>query len=124
MEMTYDGMLVMPSSYAVMDEEEMTYAEGGWRIDVKWWGYNVYLTHSERVKLTDGQIVAGLATALLSLGAMTAVIGALCSYIWNHDDGYGTRIRMTGHGATSFITGAFALKKSQASYAKKNKICW
>lgn len=29
MEMTYDGMLVMPSSYAVMDEEEMTYAEGG-----------------------------------------------------------------------------------------------
>ncbi len=29
MEMTYDGMLVMPSSYAVMDEEEMTYVEGG-----------------------------------------------------------------------------------------------
>ena len=31
MEMNYDGMLVMPSSYAVMDEEEMTYvAGGGW----------------------------------------------------------------------------------------------
>ena len=29
MEMTYDGMSVMPSSYAVMDEEEMTYVEGG-----------------------------------------------------------------------------------------------
>ncbi|MCM1499741.1 MAG: hypothetical protein NC124_14865 [Clostridium sp.] len=29
MEMCYDGALVMPSSYAVMDEEEMTYVEGG-----------------------------------------------------------------------------------------------
>ena len=29
MEMTYDGLLVMPSSYAVMDEEEMMYVEGG-----------------------------------------------------------------------------------------------
>lgn len=29
MEMCYDGALVMPSSYAVMDNEEMTYVEGG-----------------------------------------------------------------------------------------------
>lgn len=29
MEMCYDGALVMPSSFAVMDEEEMTYVEGG-----------------------------------------------------------------------------------------------
>lgn len=29
MEMCYDGALVMPSSYAVMDEEEMQYLEGG-----------------------------------------------------------------------------------------------
>ena len=29
MEMCYDGTLVLPSSYAVMDEEEMTYVEGG-----------------------------------------------------------------------------------------------
>ena len=27
--MTYNGALVMPSSYAVMNEEEMTYVEGG-----------------------------------------------------------------------------------------------
>ncbi|MBE5964287.1 MAG: hypothetical protein E7252_05050 [Lachnospira sp.] len=27
--MCYDGALVMPSSYAVMSEEEMTYVEGG-----------------------------------------------------------------------------------------------
>lgn len=30
MEMCYDGALVMPSNYAVMNEEEMTYVEGGW----------------------------------------------------------------------------------------------
>ena len=29
MEMTYGGALVMPSSYAMMDEEEMMYVEGG-----------------------------------------------------------------------------------------------
>ena len=29
MELCYDGALVLPSSYAVMDEEEMTYTEGG-----------------------------------------------------------------------------------------------
>lgn len=29
MEMCYDGALVMPSSYAMMTEDEMTYVEGG-----------------------------------------------------------------------------------------------
>ena len=29
MEMCYDGALVMPSNYAVMDEDEMSYVEGG-----------------------------------------------------------------------------------------------
>lgn len=29
MEMCYNGAMVMPSSYAVMDQEEMTYIEGG-----------------------------------------------------------------------------------------------
>ena len=29
MAMCYDGALVLPSSYAVMDEEEMCYTEGG-----------------------------------------------------------------------------------------------
>ena len=36
MEMCYDGALVMPSNYAMMDEEEMMYVEGG-----KWSGRQV-----------------------------------------------------------------------------------
>lgn len=35
MEMYYDGTLVMPKNYSVMDEEEMTYVEGGGTIKIK-----------------------------------------------------------------------------------------
>ena len=35
MEMCYDGALVMPCSYAVMSEDEMTYVEGGAYYEVK-----------------------------------------------------------------------------------------
>lgn len=35
MEMCYDGALVMPSSYAVMDQDEMTYVDGGFYIPRK-----------------------------------------------------------------------------------------
>ena len=35
MEMMYDGMLTMPSNYAVMADEEMTYVEGGVSLPVK-----------------------------------------------------------------------------------------
>ena len=37
MEMCYEGALVMPSSYAVMNEEEMTYVEGGNTIGYRCW---------------------------------------------------------------------------------------
>ena len=29
MDMCYDGALVLPSSYAIMEQEEMTYFDGG-----------------------------------------------------------------------------------------------
>ena len=35
MEMCHDGALVMPSSYVVMDDEEMMYVEGGISFTVK-----------------------------------------------------------------------------------------
>lgn len=35
MDMYYDGALVMPSNYAVMNEEEMTYVEGGGTVKLK-----------------------------------------------------------------------------------------
>ncbi len=36
MDMCYDGTLVMPSSYAVMDEDEMSYVEGGKPRSTNW----------------------------------------------------------------------------------------
>lgn len=33
MEMCYDGALVMPKSYALMNEDEMTYVDGGYYLD-------------------------------------------------------------------------------------------
>lgn len=43
MEMCYDGALVMPSSYAVMSEDEMTYVDGGGSVntDVLAWVIDV-----------------------------------------------------------------------------------
>lgn len=38
MEMCYDGALVMPSNYAVLDEDEMMYTEGGLDLSAKWVG--------------------------------------------------------------------------------------
>lgn len=35
MEMTYDGALVMPSNFTLMNEEEMTYLEGGGTFTLK-----------------------------------------------------------------------------------------
>lgn len=120
MEMCYDGTLVMPSSYAVMDEEEMTYVEGGWCIENKWWGYNIYLTHKERQLLSTGQAIAGLATA----GVGTAIIGAFATIVANYDNGYGVKIRMLGPlkiGAS--FAGVVSLTKSQQkSFAKRNSV--
>ncbi len=41
MEMCYDGALVMPSNYVVMDEEEMTYVEGGKVRSTNWISYPI-----------------------------------------------------------------------------------
>ena len=40
MEMSYGGTLVMPKSYAVMDQEEMCYVEGGLHLGKHKWNKN------------------------------------------------------------------------------------
>ena len=47
MVMTYDGALVMPSSYAVMEQEEMTYAR------------DVYKSAANGAYIADGGDTAG-----------------------------------------------------------------
>ena len=123
MEMCYDGTLVMPSSYAIMNEEEMTYLEGGWCLERQWWGYNIYLTHNERVKLTSGQTIAALVAGLSSMGLAAAVIGAAGTLIWNYDEGHGVRIRLTGLGKNAVMTGIWSLDaNTEKKMAKKNRV--
>ena len=68
MEMCYDGALVMPSSYAVMDKEEMTYLEGG-----KFYGVNLTAKQCGDVATTLG--VLGLSFTVTSL--LAGVIGLI-----------------------------------------------
>ena len=44
MEMCYDGALVMPKNYAVVNEEEMTYVDGGISAKVRWYGADIHFT--------------------------------------------------------------------------------
>lgn len=124
MEICYDGTLVMPSSYAVMDEEEMTYVEGGWCIENKLWGYNIYLTHKERQLLSAGQTIAGIASGLASFGVGTAILGAFANIVANYDNGYGVKIRMLGPlKIAAVFAGVVPLTKSQQkSFAKRNDV--
>ncbi len=55
--MCYDDVLVMPNNYEVMDEEEMTYVDGGARIKV-----NLTLTFTDN--LCKAAYSAGVASYL------------------------------------------------------------
>lgn len=62
---------------------------------------------------------------IASYGVGSLIIGTVASIIWNYDDGYGVRIRMTGLKANAICTGVYALtKKQQKNIASKNKIIW
>ena len=70
-EMCYNGILVMPDSYVVIDEEEMTYVEGGAF-------YGVNLSADMCKQLADGlnvnAIIIGTLGTVLSL--LTLIPGA------------------------------------------------
>lgn len=58
MEMCYDGALVMPNNFAVVNEEEMTYVDGGF-----------YLNNTQCNKVMFYSLAAlGLGSAALKLG--------------------------------------------------------
>ena len=70
MEMCYDGTLVMPSSYAVMDEEEMTYVEWGIKFSKTLTGYKITLSARN-----CGDLVALAAAGSVSMSTVSAVLG-------------------------------------------------
>lgn len=83
MEMCYDGTLVMPSSYAVMSEEEMTYVEGGSWSSYTGWDAIAQLTVIAGCAYTTGaamkkvgaSILATASTAIGLIAAVSLVVG-------------------------------------------------
>lgn len=82
MEMCYDGALVMPSNYAVMCEDEMTYVEGGVKAqrymtagDAE---YELKLNANFYTAIAGGAAVGGAVTSITGIGlvAILAVGGA------------------------------------------------
>lgn len=85
MDMCYDGALVMPSNYAVMSNDEMTYVEGGGAFSLEgalkyvgnlvlgnlvWWALK---TAAKKV----GAWAALNAAAIVSIGSRVVAIGIL-----------------------------------------------
>lgn len=66
MEMTYDGTLVMPSSYAVMDEDEMMYCDGG-----------IYFSNSQVRRGVFAFISAYTINPILVAGAVSKFAGVV-----------------------------------------------
>lgn len=88
MDLRYDGALVLPSSYAIMDEEEMTYVEGGAKRVIA----SYTATQCSRMAaiaciaggivtaIAGGATVVSAVATVLSCGA-TAAITAICAGI-------------------------------------------
>ena len=82
MEMCYDGALVMPSSYAVMGEEEMTYIQGGW-VKKSYEGANGWAAAAalvacgSAISAFTGMVTTIVWTACIAGGPLTWVCGAM-----------------------------------------------
>ncbi len=71
MDMCYDGALIMPSNYAVMDEEEMIYVEGGVSVKKTSMGYKVVLSAQD-----CGDLAALAAGGSATMATVSGVLGA------------------------------------------------
>ena len=89
MEMCYDGALVMPSSYAVMDEEEMTYVEGGFYINS-----NKCATMATYISMLTG--VAQTALTVMALGTLAMKIADKAVPIVNKLTGLNFGVKVIG----------------------------
>lgn len=95
MEMCYNGALMMPSSYAMMDEEEMMYVDGGWSGSVfaanLKGAYNNYKT-AKKALLAGG----------LTLGAIAKTASSTVTAIYMS---YGAAITGTAAAIGGFVVG-------------------
>lgn len=75
MELTYDGALVLPKDYVVMDEEEMTYVEGGGKLTL-----GVKIGNNSMI-VSILAAVGGTLTVAKATAALTAASAAIITAI-------------------------------------------
>lgn len=90
MEMCYDGALVMPSSYAVMNEEEMMYVEGGGIqsiVEQVIAGCIVTAIGAVAKKavgyITKAKVLSALRACATAARVVWTAIKAGCAFVWN-----------------------------------------
>ena len=101
MEMCYDGALVMPSSYAVMNEDEMTYVDGGinktytgsqgWAVAAALTGSGTFI-YSMAGGLSKAIILSALSggpIAWIIAGVTTAALMSAAAYLGSQLSGAG-----------------------------------
>lgn len=89
MEMTYSGAMVMPANFAVVDEEEMTYLDGGgWMEDIVIGVFSALIYDAGKWAF---QKVAGTAAAkavitsvIKGASVLWALVKAAVVFVWNH----------------------------------------
>ena len=115
--------LELPNSYSRLNLDEMRMTAGGWCIEVKSWGYNIYFTNKETKQVANGETVIGIGLGLAGLEVPAAFVEGLGAIISTQNNGYGVRVRMTGLGAKAIPTGIFGLTKTEErNIANKNKV--
>ena len=91
MEMTYDGTLVMPSSYVVMEENEMMYLEGGAYISNRTLKAVIYASVFNPIGATlwglgfyaaIGAVKRMWTAACAALGAIGGAVGIDIGFTW------------------------------------------
>lgn len=111
MEMCYDGALVMPSSYAVMSEDEMTYVEGGAKGRTK--------TKEERVCVASYIAASAVALGKLTFKAFKLLAKTACAGVLAFFGCIGSAalLAATAYEATlATIASGFAAKGQNYSY--------
>ena len=119
METNYNGTLVMPANYAVVDNDEMMYVDGGWCFERCWWGANLYLTSSE-----TNWVIDNCTLPTIPGYEFVCLPNQVYSYFFGKkNNGHGIRVRITGIFANPMVTGVYSLSASEErNIAASNRI--
>lgn len=122
MEMCYDGALVMPSNYAVMSEDEMTYVHGGKSATANFANIGVAQSYFANLgaRYRVIAVAAGMSCTVsgIALGAIGGVYGGIAGGIAGAIGGWVCGSVIYGWG-TTYSDIAYDLSK----YKKKNRKC-